>query len=76
MGKTTDWVRRAMDALGAEATNQEVKNWIRHHQPEVPEAHVALALRNLRPGTVPTDREDLFADARDMSDQPSLFSSD
>jgi hypothetical protein len=48
MGNTTKWVRRALAELGSNASDQEVKNYIREKDHCVPEGHVSLALRKLR----------------------------
>ena len=48
MGSTTKWVRRALTELGSDASDLQVKNYIREKDPSVPESHVSLALRKLR----------------------------
>lgn len=53
MGGVTDWVRRALTELGAEAPDAEVKSYIRGKAPTVPESQVALALRKLRGKVIP-----------------------
>lgn len=48
MGNTTHWVRAALDLLGWDVPDNEVKIYIREHTPQVPQSQVGLALRKLR----------------------------
>jgi hypothetical protein len=56
MGSTTKWVRRALAELGSNASDQEVKNYIREEDPSIPEGHVSLALRKLRGKVIPATK--------------------
>jgi hypothetical protein len=48
MASVTDWVRRALAALGQGAPDAEVKAYIRKNAPTVPQSQVSLALRRIR----------------------------
>jgi hypothetical protein len=48
MAGATEWVRRALAALGPNAPDAEVKAYIRGKDPSVPESYVSLALRKVR----------------------------
>lgn len=48
MGRTTTWVRSALEVLGRDATNKEIKAYVQEHAPEVPQGQIGLALRRLR----------------------------
>ena len=48
MGGTTECVRQALAKLGWDASDEQVKAYIRENAPSVPANHVALALRRLR----------------------------
>jgi hypothetical protein len=50
---TTAWVRQALQGLGADASDVEVKAYIREKAPSVPESQVGLALRKIRGRVVP-----------------------
>ena len=55
MGSTTEWVRRALDELGWDATDQEVKAYLR--EKGVPPGHIGLALKKLRARGIPSGRQ-------------------
>jgi hypothetical protein len=56
MGSTTKWVRRALAELGSDASDQEVKNYIREEDPSIPEGQLSLALRKLRGKVIPATK--------------------
>jgi len=57
MAGPTDWVRRALAELGADAPDTDVKAFIRGKDPSIPEGYISLALRKLRGKAVPAVRK-------------------
>lgn len=62
MGGATDWVRRALAELGPDASDAEVKRFIREKDASVPSGHVGLALRKIRGNLVPLVRNQVRKD--------------
>ena len=52
----TDSVRKALSTLGANASDQQVKAYIRENDPTVPQAQISLALRKLREKAIPREK--------------------
>src|SRR4051812_23090932 len=74
MGSTTEWVRQALAELGSDATDQELKAYIRGKDPSAPEGHVSLALQKLRRKVIPAGRrQSRAAHPRPTPSQGELF---
>lgn len=58
MAGTTAWVRQALQELGADAPDVEVKAYIREKAPSIPESQIGLALRKVRGRVVPARQKD------------------
>jgi hypothetical protein len=63
----TEWVRRALAELGTEASDAEVKAYIRGNAPTVPESQVSLALRKVRGKVVPAKSKQPQQEPNDSS---------
>jgi hypothetical protein len=48
MSGVTESVRKALDVLGINATDQQVKLYLRENDPTIPQSQISLVLRNLR----------------------------
>ncbi len=48
MGSVTHWVRRALTALGPDATVKQVTDYILGQDPSIPRSYISLAMRNLK----------------------------
>ncbi len=53
MTGVTDWVRRALNELGPNATIREVSDFILRQAPTVPKSYISLAMRNLKKRELP-----------------------
>jgi hypothetical protein len=53
MGSATESVRQVLAKLGLNASDQEVKAYLRENHPSVPLGRVSLILRRLRERVVP-----------------------
>ena len=67
MAGTTAWVRQALQELGADAPDVEVKAYVREKAPGVPESQIGLALRKIRGRVVPARQKDSPPKAEDAS---------
>ena len=65
MGGTTDWVRRALAHLGADAPDKDVKAYIASQDRTVPVAQISLALRKIRGKTISASRATGRTDSKD-----------
>lgn len=64
MAGTTAWVRQALEELGADAPDVEIKAYIREMAPSVPESQIGPALRKIRGKVVPAREKDGPAKAK------------
>jgi hypothetical protein len=74
MGSATEWVRKALAELGPDASDQEVKAFIRGQDSSVPEGHVALALRKPRGKVIPPGKQSRTNQTRAKPSQGELYS--
>jgi hypothetical protein len=48
MANTTEMVRKAIHELGADATDKQIRAYLKTNAPEVPQSQLGLVLRRLR----------------------------